>query len=221
MSRKIRLTAASSFVLLAMAILPAVASAGEFTADCTTGPGGTCTGTVAGGPLEIRTTNEETIVCNEITGAVTQTWGSSTGTIELEIFGCRETVTAFKGKCGTIKTGKLVTHIVNVAEAPNVETGLLITGINVKPFCGWWFEDLTGNLIGLFESPECGTYRTSHKIVFTSSSSGHQKPNQVTETGPILDLSVNQFLGGNNVTAAIVATTTISWNVNSLVNITC
>jgi hypothetical protein len=229
MSRKMKLVAASLSALLAIAVLAAVASAGEFTAHCERGEGQTCTGSISGTNLELVTTEGQAAVCSSIKGTASLTGGSTTMTLELDFGGCRETVTAFQYFCGTpqqtqtFQVGPVAAHIVNLAEAPATTPGLLITNVDAGWFCGPGgapFGTMTGNLIGLLENPQCNTYATTQNLQFQKASNGHQTFTQVTETGTIFDLSLPVWFSGYK-TASTTSTTSISWNAGNRVKITC
>jgi hypothetical protein len=228
MNKKLMLLATGALIALAFAALPAVSSAGEYTLDCELGVGKTCTGTFAGGARTVSNANNETVTCTALTGTATAKGGTSTGTVELDFTGCRETITIFKFACnsagkpaGTVATGNLVTHLVNLAESPGSTPGVSVTNANVTFECtGFLNKTVTGSILLHIEKPNCGTYQASHSATSTETSHGQQKFKQVTGTGPILDL-ISSNHNGTYITSSQVGLVTITWNAGQKVNITC
>jgi hypothetical protein len=230
MNKKLMLLAAGALTALAFAALPAIASAGEYNADCELGAGKTCTGSVAGINAVLTNTKNETVSCSNAGGTATQVGGTSTGTLELDFTGCKETTTIFKFSCnsagkpaGTITTGPLVSHLVNLADPPATKTpGLLITNSNVTFECtGFAKKTVTGNILGDITNPQCGVFAASHAASFTQASNGHQTFKQVTGTGTIQDLISKNHPEGEYSTSSQTGTGTITWNAGNKVNITC
>ena len=230
MSKKLMLLAAGALAALAFAALPAVSLAGEYTLDCETGVGKVCEGTVAGGAASLSKVSGETTSCTGVEGTATATGGTSTGTLSLTFTGCKETVTIFKFSCnspgqaaGRIATGNLVSHVINIEPAGQTKTpGILVTNANITYECtGFSKMTYTGNFIGHFENPQCGTSSASHSVNFTATAHGQQTYKQVTTTGTVFDLVSNNHTGGSYQTAAVVGTTTITWKAGDKVNITC
>jgi uncharacterized membrane protein len=209
---------------LVFSSLPSLASAGEFIADCETGP--TCSYTVAGGAAAFGGTSGETTSCTGVSGNGTVTSGSSTGTVTLIFTGCRETVTFFRFSCsntstaGKVETTALVTH--NIYIDPSSSTpGVLLTGVNVTYNCaGFAKRTVTGNIIGHIENPNCGTFQASHKVTFEAPSHGQQKYKQITTTGTMFDLIRNDDTEGEYETLSATGTGTATYNQNR-VRLTC
>jgi hypothetical protein len=230
MNKKLMLLAAGVLTALAFAAFPALASAGEYTADCELGAGKVCTGSVSGVGGVIANTKNETVSCTNVEGTATVTGGTSTGTLELNFNGCRETTTIFKFSCnsagkfsGVITTGNLVSHIVNLADSfPNgTEPGILITNVNVTFECtGFAKKTVTGNVMGSMPIAHCNSSSASHSLSFTQFSNGHQRFTQVTRTGSVQDLTSNNH-GGEYSTSSQTGSGTISWNAGNKVTITC
>jgi hypothetical protein len=230
MDKKLMLLAAGTMTALALAVLPATASAGEYVALCQTGA--QCSATIAGGVTTLSNSEGETISCSSITGTATHTSGTSTTTAQLILHGCRETVTIFKFSCGntetpgTITTNTTTGHIVNL-EHNGTAPGALITGVSLTFTCaGYASKTVTGSIVGKFEDAHCNTFQSSHTVEFTQSSHGRQTYNQVTTTGTIYDLISNNDPATHPAiteysTASVTGTFTISSNNGNKVNITC
>jgi hypothetical protein len=206
MNKKLMLLAAGVLSALAFAALPAVASAGEFTATC--GAGATCAGTIEGtGNTQFTDTTGLAVTCTQTTGTTSQTSGSPTGSAQFLFHGC----SAIPGEChstgqpaGTITTNAMVTHLIYID--PNKTTpGVLLTSANVTFTCPGVFpitKTVTGNIIGHITNPECGVARTNHTTTFSKTGAGQQTFKQVTTTGTIFDLVSTNDAGGNNLTSA-------------------
>ncbi len=196
MNKKLMRLAAGVLTVLALAALPAVASAGEITADCK--EGATCEAFVFGLANALGNTAGETISCGSFTGKATLTNGSSTGTANLVFHDCRETVTFFKFSCnsvgqpsGTITTGNLTTHLLKLESSP-ITIGLSVTNLNVTFTCaGFSDKRVTGNVLGEITDPACGVFRKSHSVRFSTTAHGQQRWKQITTTGTLLDLTSN------------------------------
>jgi len=70
--------------------------------------------------------------------------------------------------------------------------GVLLTGVNVTFTCAAFIKKtVTGNIIGHWENPQCGSSVASHKVTFSEISAGKQKYTQVTTVGTAFDLISN------------------------------
>lgn len=228
MNKRFMLLAAScGLTIFALAVLPAFASAGEYTADCEFGAPSPCNATITGGISELINTSIEGVSCTAFSGATNVTSGSSTGTIELTFTGCRETITGFKFSCtsagassGQIKTGSMVYHNVNLEDI-SAAPGILITGVNMTFVCaGFAKKTVTGNVLGRYVIPECGSFRGSTTVTFGRTSPGDQTYKQVTTSGTIFDLISNNDSGGTYFTTSLTGTGTISY-MSNWVKLTC
>ena len=232
MTKKLMLLATGVLTALAFAALPAVASAGEYTADCENGAAA-CTGTVAGGAATLRNDAGEGISCTTVDGKATVNNGSSTGALELTFTGCVETITPFKFKCnntgvaGEIKTGSMQTHLIYLE--PNKTTpGIKVTlpghgtGAGGVTFtcAGFSKKTVTGSVLGHISNPNCGTFQASHTADFTESAAGIQRWMQATTTGEKTDLISNNDAGGAYTTSAQTGTGVITWT-GTKVKLTC
>ncbi len=224
MNKKLMLLVAAALTALAVAALPAVATAGEFNADCETGA--SCTATITGGAAELINSAGEGISCTAVGGSGSLTSGTSTGTVKLAFTGCRENVTIFKFTCsntgtsGKIETNTLTSH--NIYIDPNKTTpGVLLTGVNVTFTCaGFADKTVTGNIIGHISNPQCGTFATEHTVAFEKIANGTQKYMQVTTTGTKYDLISNNDNGGAYLTSSQTGSGTLKYNSNK-VKLTC
>jgi hypothetical protein len=226
MSKKLMLLAAGALTALAFAALPAVGSAGEFTADC--GAGATCNATVAGGAASLGNIAGETISCTSVSGSASLTSGSSTGTVSLTFHGCKETETIFKFSCtsvgqptGTIATGSMVVHLVYLDD-DKIRKGILITNLNVTFNCpGYSDKRVTGNVMGQITNPECGAFKASHRVVFAATTHGLQLFRWVTGTGTSFDLtSNNDTAPGEYLTSSQVGEGTLTY-IDKTAKLTC
>jgi hypothetical protein len=226
MSKKLMLLAAGALTALAFAALPAVASAGEVTADCSSGA--TCKAEVSGAASALGNTSGETISCTSVTGSASFTSGTSTGTSSLTFHGCRETATFFKFSCNsvgqpsqTITTGSLVAHLIYLDDA-KTKVGLLITNVSVTFTCaGFSDKTVTGNVIGQITNPNCGKASTSHKVKFEQTAHGAQEFTQTTGTGTIFDLTSNNDAGGAYLTSSQKGEGTLSYIEGKTATLTC
>lgn len=184
------LLAAGALSALAIAALPAMASAGEFEAHCSTGE--SCVATVTGGAATLADDSGGSagkIECTSLSGLAIQSNTSSTGLVQLFFHGCKDE-TALHTSChsagqpaGTIQTNELVSHLVYIDATPTVLVGVLLTNVNVTILCAGDLvkKTVTGNLIGKIENPECGVARTHHTIEFaTTEEAKKQEYTQVT-----------------------------------------
>jgi hypothetical protein len=218
MSKKLMTLAAGVLTALAFTALPSAASAGEFPVHCEVAAGAACTSTVNGGHAVLKTTGSAAFVtCTSTTGTASVTNNTSTGSVNLVFHGCKESV--FSSACtssgqpsGTIKTNTLVSH--NVYLEPNKQVpGALLTGVNVTFSCffGAVTKTVTGNVLGEFETPNCGVTQKTHALVFAEASQGHQKWKQVTTSGTVFDLLSNNDKSGEAYeTASQVGTGTLT-----------
>jgi hypothetical protein len=219
--------AAGVLAALAFTALPAVSSAQEYLVDCETGA--QCEGTIAGGAGVLSNTTNETVSCTSVHGIAKATSGSATGSFELTFTGCRETVTFFKFGCNsagaasqTIKTGALVSHMVNLSETGGTVPGILVTNSNVTFECaGFSKKTVTGNVLGTIENEgnvACDTtFDAQTKADFTQTSHGQQTHKKYT--GKEYDLTSSAHDGVYH-TSAQTGTGTITWTKNK-VRITC
>src|SRR3954466_1621923 len=97
--KKLTILMAGVLAALAVAALPAVATAGTFTADCASGA--SCSATIAGGIATLNNTSGEKIECSTTEGTATQTNASSAGTTELTFKGCKEKISGFNFACNS------------------------------------------------------------------------------------------------------------------------
>ena len=237
MKKKLMILAAGVLAALAFAALPAVASAGEYVADCE--GAAVCTGTVAGGATQLRNTASEGISCTAVNGTATATNGSSTGTLELNFTGCVETITGFKFKCnsptggaGEVKTGQMVTHLIYLepnAQTPGIKITLPVAGVTFT-CAGFSKKTVTDKVIGHISNPNCKTFQQSHTADFAElkhpepggiPTPGVQRWMTATTTGPTTDLKSNNHNGGAYVTSAQTGSGVITWAAGHKVNLTC
>jgi hypothetical protein len=234
MNKKLMLLASGVLAALAFAALPAVASAGEFTAHCENGAA-SCTGTVAGGLAELKNDKGEGIHCTSVDGKATVNNGSATGALELTFTGCVETITGFKFKCnntgvaGEIKTGSMVTHLIYLEHLPDTTAGLKVTlpghgtetGGVTFTCLGFAKKTVTGSVIGHISNPNCGTFQASHTADFADNGTvGVQRWMQATTTGSKTDLISNNDAGGAYTTSAQTGSGVITWT-GTKVKLTC
>jgi hypothetical protein len=218
MKQTLMLLAATAVAALAFTAIPAVALAGEFTADCEVGA--TCAATLTGGQAAVSTSAGETISCSSFTGTANFTSGSSTSTIALLAHGCRETVTFFRFACnsagqpsGTIRMNELVGHNVYL-ESDHSITGILITNVNTTFECaGFSKKTVTGNILGATPNPQCGVFKSSASGTLEATAHGSQKYTQVTTAGTVFDLIISSHEGAYQTLALIGSlTATVSGN---------
>jgi hypothetical protein len=225
MRKKLILLAAGAQVALAIAILPAAASAGEFTTDCEVGA--SCAYSVQStGAIVFAGETGETTSCTSLTGAGTLTSGSSTGSVQLTFHGCKELATPFTFACttpgqssGTVKSNVMVTH--NVYIEPNKTTpGGLVANSLLTFSCGGVNRRFTGNVLGHIENPACNTFQSHHTIVFEKLIEGRQKFTQITTTGTIFELLKNNDAGGVEETVSVDGTAHLTYSSNKA-KLTC
>jgi hypothetical protein len=225
MSKKLMLLAAGAFAALAFAALPTIASASEMTFDCETGA--TCSGKIAGGAAALANDKSpgETVSCTSVTGTTSGTSGSSTQTVQLRFHGCKETISGFNFSCnsageptGTITTNVMTGHGITVTANNTATAGILLTGANVTFVCAAFLtKTVTGNIIGTFTNPQCGTFASSHEINFSATSHGQQADK--TYTGTSYDL-ISGPHGTDTTTSSQTGEGTITYTENK-VKITC
>jgi len=230
MKTKLTLLVAGALAALAFAALPAVATAGEFTADCEIG--NSCSATIAGGEANLTNTNNERIKCEKVDGTATQTNNSSTGNVHLEFTGCHEQVTIFHFACNSpgaasaeIKTNTMTSHLIYIDPlTQNAGTpGVLLTGVNVTFECAGAFKKtVTGNIIGHWSDPLCGSFAKEHTVDFEQSAAGSQKYTQVTTTGAVFDLiSNNDTMSGTYLTSSQTGEGTLTAENGNRAKFTC
>lgn len=208
--KKLTILMAGALAVLAFAALPAVATAGEFTADCE-GGAASCSANITGGVATLTNTANEKIECSTSEGTATQNNASSTGTVSLTFKGCKEKVSGLNFACnsaeaasGVIKTGALTSHLIFIdPETP----GVLLTAVNVTFSCASFFKKtVTGNIIGHWTTPHCNEFNEKHEVSFEQSSAGNQKYTQITTTGTVFDLTSNNDNGGTYLTSSQTGT---------------
>ncbi len=241
MNKKLMLLAAGALTALAFAALPAVASAGTFTADCEkpelVGGVNTCTGTIQSTGNTVLQDDSGgaagRITCTSTTGTVNMKHGTAEGTTELTFAGCSEGV--FGTKCfnvgvqaeGKITTNTLTGELIYLEHDKSVK-GLKLTGVSVTFNCPSVFTTkvVTGKVIGEITNPECGVFREHHTADFARKAPGGatdpQKWTQETTTGATTDLAV----GGSHATATTTASQLGEGHINWLaatgkVKLTC
>jgi len=224
MNKKLMLLAAGALAAVALAALPAMASAGEFSADCKSGAN--CSGKISGGEAEIENNKGERVKCTGTEGTANVSHGTSTGQVNLIFTNCREQVTIFKFTCtntataGKIETGSLQTHLIYI-EPQEKTPGFLITSLNVTFNCaGWAKMTVTGSLIGHIENPNCGSFKPSHQVEFARNGIGEQTYWTITTTGAGYYPISNKDIGDTYLESSITATGTFTWT-NDEVKLTC
>jgi len=227
MSKKLTLLVAGALTALALAALPAIASANTFTATCS-GGAANCTGTIEStGHATLEESSGLSITCTTTTGTTTQESGKSTGTAEFVFGGCTESVLKTQcnstGTSGQIKTNKLNTDLIYLE--PNKTTpGVLLTGVNVTFSCPvvGLKKTVTGNVIGDIETPACGTASASHPVQFEpGATTGSQKWTTITTAGTIFDLITNNDAGGTYATSSQTGTGHIKYPAGKTVTLNC
>jgi len=223
MKNKMKTFVLAATVAMALAALPAAASAGEPEIHC----GGAVCGafTTTSGATALSVANGTTINCTSTTGAGQYTT-KKTGTVALMYHGCF-TPTFFNTACtspgqpvGTIKTNSSVFH--NIYESVGKTTPGILTTAPAIPLtftCGGFVHvEVTGSIIGDLESPGCGGSSKELKLSLAATAHGQQQYKQVTTTGTIFDLDV-KLNGGAAQTAAVTGTGTM--NFGAAATITC
>jgi hypothetical protein len=226
MMRKL-LLATGAAIGTAIIAFPAVASAGEWEMD----PAGWQFTIATVGNAVLKTNNNETITCTSENGSGQYNAGSkATGTIELALHGCKESI--FGTSCssagqpaGTITTTSSLpfTNVYLDGTGVHKTPGLTIRGTEtVKHFTtficagGSVKMKLTGSMLGNVESA-CGTLAEEHKIEFKDAGHGSQEFTRVTASlaEPIDDLvlETNIFGATNHRTTSIASTTILKSNI--------
>jgi len=225
MNKKLMHLAAGALAAVALAALPAMASAGEFSADCKSGAN--CSGKISGGVAELENKKGERIKCTTFEGTANVSHATSTGQVSLILTDCREQVSFFKffcnntGTAGKIETGSHQTHLIYIE--PNEATpGILITSLNVTFNCeGFEKKTVTGNLIGHIENPNCNQYKPSHQVEFARNGIGVQTYWTITTAKAGYYPSSNKdVVGEAYIESSIIGTGTITWT-NDEVKLTC
>jgi len=216
MNRNLKLLAAGALTALALAVLPALASAEEYEAHCE--GAAVCTGEITSAAISLRDDGGNVITCT-LGGTTNFPTGTTTATATLHLTECREHVTFFTFKCnspgaaaGTITTANLIYHFINL-EHGGTTPGVKFTNISLTFECtGFSKKTVTGSLVGLIETASCNTAVTTHDFFFDESGTGIQKYMQLTTTGTKTDLIVSNDAGGAYTTAAIHTTWTVHWD---------
>jgi len=229
MNKKLMLLAAGVLSALALAALPALASADEFEAHCEVNIH-ICEGEITGGASTLVSDNGDTITCSAVGGTTSFTSTSTTGEASLHFTGCREHVTFFTFQCnsagaaaGTIKTNAMTFHVINLEHTPTTKPGIKFTSVSVTFECtGFSKKTVTGSVIGEIENAAgiCNTAVSTHSVDFKDNgTTGVQTWMHTETTGTTTDLIANNDAGGSYTTAAQIGTATIHWN--HPVKITC
>jgi hypothetical protein len=219
MKSKFMLLALSVFAL-ALAALPAVASAGEPQVDPASGKF-PLTFTSSGGFSELRATNEPEIKCQSNTGSGKYT-SSTTGEISLTFKECTTSFFGFPVSCnssgaasGIINTNASVFHTTYLTDAKTTP-GVLVTpptsGVFATIICGSFATiEVKGNgIIGHLESPKCGEKKKTATLNF-SATGASQTFKQVTGTGTAFNLKSRTESNGTEVEASEVAEGTVTF----------
>lgn len=212
MKNRFMLLALGALTALALAALPAVASAAP-TVDPASGKF-PLSFTSTGGASELRTEGANPVKClsNHGTGKYTS---GTTGEITLTFTGCSFegiTCTTSGQTSGTIKTGTSVFHNVYLNSAKTTP-GVLITpptgGTFATFVCGIGTITVTGNgVLGHLQSPGCGVKGKTGTLNF-SATGAIQTYRQVEEAGTIYSLTTSIF-GGSPKTSSMVAHGTVT-----------
>jgi len=232
MNKKLMLLAAGVLTALAFSALPGVASAGEYVNTCTINGvvAAECEGTVESTGNAILQDDSGgaagRITCTKVSGTVKAANKSSTFTMSLTATGCTSngfSCNSTGQPAGTMTTGNLIGHIVNLEPAPNKVPGALVTGVNVTLSCagGLVKKTVTGNLIGESETVECGVFKTHSTANLEAGVGGGQKWVQVTTAGATTDLTINNDAGGAYTTAALLGTAHINAKAGQTVAVDC
>jgi hypothetical protein len=232
MDKKLILIVASALTAIALAALPAAASAGGYLAHCQTGSDTVCAGSIEStGIFEIENASGERVNCTSVTGTVTAIGGSSTGTEQLLFHGCKEQITVFHFPCqntgtsGDITTNTLVAEFINTAAAPATSPGVLLRGWSVTFKCSGGFAgmNIVGSVIGTLENPatDCNALRANHTVYFSESATGIQAHRHITGTGTTYELTSSNDAGGAYLSTGLSGTWHINWSAGDKVNVTC
>ncbi|HEX3043012.1 MAG TPA: hypothetical protein VHP56_13075 [Solirubrobacterales bacterium] len=228
MSKKLMLLAAGVLSALAVAALPAIASAQEYEVHC---PTGVCTGSITGlaseHAIELENDAKEKVSAAEVKGNIEISKSTTTtATVSLEFREVRETISGFKFKCntagaesGVIKTGPLVGHFVNLTTG-GTNPGILLTNINVTFTCagGLSTKTVTGNIIGTITEPNCNKPTTTNKVTFNIKSGTPGTQEHLLYTGTAFDL-ISGPHANDTTTSAQTGHGNVKWNQD--VELTC
>jgi len=224
MNRSLKWLATVAISAFALAVLPAVASAGSFASDCEVGS--SCTATGVGGATELEDSAGQKVSCESHHVTVGWSFGP---TVLITFTNCRETASGFKLSCnstggaaGEIRTNTVSGDLVYI-EPSKSTPGILLTNLNVTFNCaGFLKKTVTGSIIAHIENPNCGTFQASHTISFEKAAgAGNQKYRQVTTTGTIFDLIMNNDDGGSYLTSSLTGTAKLNVNGGNKVKLTC
>jgi len=200
---------------LAFAVLPGAAFAGTPLTHCDDA-GSTCFHFDEGKTSTISTTSGLTVTCTSLSGSGTM--GTTGGTIQLTLNGCKESV--FGSNCnstgqasGTILTTALSYDNTYVTDKsvfePQPLPGVLITPAEKEHFMtftcagGISKNEITGNgVMARLTTPACGATASQFVLSFAITAHGQQKYRQITATGTSFDLK------DNGTTAALAAEVT-------------
>lgn len=209
MKSKFMLLALSVFAL-ALAALPAMASAGEPQVDPASGKF-PLTFTSTGGFSELRAANEPEIKCESNSGSGKYTT-STTGEFSLTFKGCTTSFFGFPVSCNTAgKAGEIVTntsvfHNTYLTDAKTTP-GILVTsptsGVFATIICGSFATiEVKGNgILGHLESPKCGEKKKTATLNFAATGSS-QNFKKVTATGTTEYSLKSKTEGGSTEAAA-------------------
>jgi hypothetical protein len=227
MKSKFMLLALSVFAL-AIAALPAMASAGEPVIDPAAGKF-PLSFTTHGGHSELRAANEPEITCTSNSGSGKYTSGT-TGEFSLTFSGCTTSFFGFPVSCnsasqatGVIKTNSSTFHTAYLTDAKTTP-GVLVTpptgGVFTTIICGSFanIEDKGNGILGHLTSPKCGEKSTTGKLSFTATGSS-QTYKQVTATGTSYSLSSKTESNSTEVAAGEQAEGTVTFA--EAVTLTC
>lgn len=229
MSKKLILLPIGTLSALALAVLPAAAHAGEFSADCSSGA--TCTALVSGGVFSTLEDDSGSaagkVICTNVSGTAAQTHGSSTGSVQLLFHGCKDETlltncTSAKQPAGTVTTAVMTSHLIFIDSTPSQLQGILLTGVNVTFTCagGLITKTVTGNIIGKIENADCGVAHPSFALTFQTLGLGRQWYTQVTTTGTSFDLTSGSH-ANDATTSALSAFLNLSYTEGKTVKLTC
>jgi hypothetical protein len=228
MRKKLMLLAVGVVSVVALAALPAAASAGEWKLHC---PGGsaTCTFTATGGHAELRAAEEPTITCTSSSGSGSISNGGTTGTIGITYKGCTATL-VFTFEChtsgaasGEIKVASSVSHHVYLKH-DKTDPGLLITPAITTVICGSFSGlQITGNGVIGDVTQACNSEASTLNINFEASPADMktQRYEQNTLTGTLFDLHVTTHGAAESHTAALKTNLTAIFTGGGKGKITC
>jgi hypothetical protein len=233
MSKKLMLLAAGALSALAFAALPAFASAEELEAHCPVAP---CIGTITGSSsehsIELENDAGEKVDATALDGTIEiKTGTTKTATVELDFTHVYETSSGFKFTCntpgqasGTIKTGPLTAHFINIGKSTETIPGVLLTlpaaGITFECAGGLVKKTVTGNIIGTILEPTtvCNKADTNTKVTFNIKGVGTQE--HELYTGTAYDL-ISGPHATDTTTSAQTGHANIDWQVGNHPTLTC